>query len=162
MRLNRGTSVGSTASTITTRDRIRFDPRPCARGDAFAGSWAIISMFRSTPLREGRPRSRTRRTPATLFRSTPLREGRLVDRRLQVLDGAVSIHAPAPRGDHAVLPQKIFVPLAIGQVQTIIAKMARGKLPPTPPRRGRNQLSAAKPTARSRVTNGAQLFLDGE
>jgi len=104
----------------------RFDPRPCARGDP-GDSRIIIDvlivsihapargatgrdrdsadhfMFRSTPLREGRPFfTTTTASSSSEFRSTPLREGRQAAVRKFVAEVDVSIHAPA-RGATVIL-----------------------------------------------------------
>ena len=55
----------------------RFNPRPCARGDAHRPRPAYTAVwFQSTPLREGRHSDAADRCRADQFQSTPLREGR--------------------------------------------------------------------------------------
>ncbi len=76
--------------------RSGFNPRPCERGDLFACSVFFKPLwFQSTPLREGRPPSKSVKKSHPLFQSTPLREGRpLLDAILHDRHD-VSIHAPA-------------------------------------------------------------------
>jgi len=58
--------------------RLRFNPRPCARGD-FSSSTELdtVHVFQSAPLREGRPTQLwTEMRRVQRFQSAPLREGR--------------------------------------------------------------------------------------
>ena len=97
---------------------IGFNPRPCARGDAFLLIWSFYqSTFQSTPLCEGRPTKRLFEAGEILgfnprpcargdyhllkedlsiflFQSTPLCEGRHFRMTLHSLPYHVSIHAP--------------------------------------------------------------------
>src|SRR5262249_2725961 len=68
------------AFSATSPRRARFNPRPCARGDAGRlTSPCPPSRFQSTPLREGRPLSAYAASLHYEFQSTPLREGRHPD-----------------------------------------------------------------------------------
>jgi len=75
----------------------RFNPRPCARGDAWpAANGPRPTVFQSAPLREGRRANLTSTILANAFQSAPLREGRLADADLTGVKGmGVSIRAPA-------------------------------------------------------------------
>ncbi len=125
-----------------------FDPRPCGRGDSMARrSWHDRVSFRSTPLREGRPRAigtsrgRRRFDPRPCgrgddipwfdfgrghqFRSTPLREGR----------PGVMLRSAAYRVFRST-------PLREGRPTGVRTTPARSEFRSTPLREGRQEYTA--------------------
>ncbi len=74
-----------------------FDPRPCARGDLAAARECQLAMqFRSTPLREGRPRGAIGCSSVTRsFDPRPCARGDASPCTDSRRDDRVSIHAPA-------------------------------------------------------------------
>ena len=105
--VDRDVSIHAPARGATVRDDRRltrmtcFDPRPCARGDRVGSAMVTRrSRFRSTPLREGRRRSRSLRR-AQWFRSTPLREGRRPESASLAMHEMGFDPRPCARGDAA-------------------------------------------------------------
>ena len=86
-------------ATRPSRPPCCFDPRPCARGDLIGMADSSVNrVFRSTPLREGRPPS-LRTSPLSMrFRSTPLREGRPRPMLPRAISGRFDPR-PCARGD---------------------------------------------------------------
>src|SRR5689334_13165567 len=73
---------------------MRFNPRPCARGDLILAAGAVVFLFQSTPLREGQrqPEAAVPEHPVSIH--APAR-GATPPSISPSTCAAVSIHAPA-------------------------------------------------------------------